>query len=58
MQMAAGYLGSALAPLLFGIVISMIGVYVLPLYLLILLFILTLFTELLNYQLNKKAEGL
>lgn len=57
MQMAAGYLGSALAPLLFGVVISMIGVYVLPLYLLVLLFILTLFTDLLNYRLNKKAEG-
>lgn len=50
MQMAAGYLGSALAPSLFGVVISMIGVYVLPLYLLILLFILIFLTELINYH--------
>lgn len=50
MQMAAGYLGSALAPSLFGVVISMIGIYVLPLYLLILLFILIFLTELINYH--------
>lgn len=56
LQMAAGYLGSALAPSLFGIVISIIGVYVLPLYLMVLLFILIFLTELLNCQLSKKVE--
>lgn len=57
MQMAAGYLGSAVAPSLFGVVISLIGVYVLPIYLLTLFFVLTLLTELLNYRLNNKVKS-